>query len=84
VAPGNGFVEIFRSLNAGKVITGGQTMNPSTQDLVGAINELPQSEVIVLPNNSNILMASRQAQELVDKSVRIIPSKTVPQAWQLC
>lgn len=79
VAPGSGFVELFQSLNAGKVITGGQTMNPSTQDLVGAINALPQSEVIVLPNNSNILMASRQAQELVDKTVRIIPSKTVPQ-----
>lgn len=79
VAPGAGFVEIFESLNAGKVITGGQTMNPSTQDLVGAINALPQSEVIVLPNNSNILMASRQAQELVEKTVRIIPSKTVPQ-----
>lgn len=79
VAPGQGFVELFQSLNAGKVITGGQTMNPSTQDLVGAINALPQSEVIVLPNNSNILMASRQAQELVDKTVRIIPTRTVPQ-----
>jgi dihydroxyacetone kinase-like predicted kinase len=54
-------------------------MNPSTKDLVEAINELPQREVIILPNNSNILMASRQAQDLVDKSVRIIPSKTVPQ-----
>ncbi|HEX6293304.1 MAG TPA: DAK2 domain-containing protein [Herpetosiphonaceae bacterium] len=79
VAPGQGFVDLFHSLNAGKVITGGQTMNPSTQDLVGAINELPQQEVIILPNNSNILMASRQAQELVDKTVRVIPSKTVPQ-----
>jgi uncharacterized protein len=79
VAPGQGFVEIFESLNAGRVITGGQTMNPSTKELVEAINSLPQSDVIVLPNNSNILMASRQAQELVEKSVRIIPSKTVPQ-----
>ncbi len=79
VAPGQGFVELFRSLNVGNVITGGQTMNPSTKDLVEAINQLPQSEVIVLPNNSNIMMASRQAQELVDKAVRIIPSKTVPQ-----
>lgn len=79
VAPGDGFVDLFHSLNVGKVITGGQTMNPSTQDIVGAINELPQNEVIVLPNNSNIMMASRQAQELVEKSVRVIPSKTVPQ-----
>ena len=61
------------------MITGGQTMNPSTQDLVGAIESLPQSEVIVLPNNSNVMMASRQAAELVNKDVRIIPSKTVPQ-----
>jgi uncharacterized protein len=79
VAPGQGFIDLFHSLNVGKVITGGQTMNPSTQDLVGAINELPQNEVIILPNNSNIMMASRQAQELVDKNVRVIPSKTVPQ-----
>ncbi len=79
VAPGPGFVELFRSLNVGTVITGGQTMNPSTKELVEAISELPQSEVLVLPNNSNILMASRQAQELVDKTVRVIPSKTVPQ-----
>ena len=79
VAPGQGFVDIFKSLSAGKVITGGQTMNPSTQDLVGAIESLPQSEVIVLPNNSNVMMASRQAAELVNKDVRIIPSKTVPQ-----
>lgn len=79
VAPGKGFVEIFKSLSAGMVITGGQTMNPSTQDLVGAIQGLPQHEIIVLPNNSNVMMASRQAAELVDKDVRIIPSKTVPQ-----
>jgi len=79
VAPGKGFGEIFKSLSAGKVITGGQTMNPSTEDLVGAIESLPQRQVIVLPNNSNVMMASRQAAELVDKDVRIIPSKTVPQ-----
>jgi DAK2 domain fusion protein YloV len=81
VAPGNGFVEIFQSLNVGQVVTGGQTMNPSTQDLVEAIKQLPQHDVIVLPNNSNILLAARQAQEIVDsqKSVRVVPSKTVPQ-----
>jgi DAK2 domain fusion protein YloV len=81
VTPGKGFVKIFQSLNAGEVVTGGQTMNPSTQDLVEAIQQLPQREVIVLPNNSNILMAARQAQEFVngEKDVRVIPSKTVPQ-----
>lgn len=79
VAPGPGFVTIFQSLNVDRVITGGQTMNPSTQDLVEAINAVPQQDVIVLPNNSNILLASRQAQELVSKNVRIVPSRTVPQ-----
>jgi dihydroxyacetone kinase-like predicted kinase len=62
-----------------EVVTGGQTMNPSTQDLVEAIERLAQREVLILPNNSNILMAARQAQELVDKSVEVIPSRTVPQ-----
>ncbi|MDQ5851407.1 MAG: hypothetical protein M3380_04905, partial [Chloroflexota bacterium] len=79
IAPGPGFAEIFRSVGVGEVVTGGQTMNPSTQDLVEAIEHLPQPEVLVLPNNSNILMAARQAQELVDKQVAIIPSRTVPQ-----
>lgn len=79
IAPGQGFVELFRSLGVGEVVTGGQTMNPSTQDLVEAIERLPQQEVLILPNNSNILMAARQAQELVDKNVEVLPSRTVPQ-----
>lgn len=81
VAPGSGFAEIFHSLNVGKVVTGGQTMNPSTQDLVEAITQVPQHNVIVLPNNSNILMAARQAVEVLDngKDVRVVPSKTLPQ-----
>jgi dihydroxyacetone kinase-like predicted kinase len=54
-------------------------MNPSTQDLVEAIERLPQAEVLILPNNSNILMAARQAQEIVDKKVEVVPSRTVPQ-----
>ena len=79
IAPGAGFAEVFRSVDVGEVVTGGQTMNPSTQDLVEAIERLPQSEVLILPNNSNILMAARQAQEIVDKKVEIVPSRTVPQ-----
>lgn len=81
VAPGNGFAEVFRSLNVGHVVTGGQTMNPSTQDLVEAILAVPQQDVIVLPNNSNILMAARQAVDVVEnqKVVRVVPSKTLPQ-----
>ena len=79
IAPGPGFAEVFRSVDVGEVVTGGQTMNPSTQDLVEAIERLPQTEVLILPNNSNILMAARQAQEIVDKKVEVVPSRTVPQ-----
>jgi hypothetical protein len=81
VAPGSGFAQLFRSLNAGKVVTGGQTMNPSTQDLVEAIRELPQHEVIILPNNGNILLAANQAMDVLEgqKIVRVVPSRTLPQ-----
>jgi DAK2 domain fusion protein YloV len=79
VAPGDGFRRIFRSLNVGAVVTGGQTMNPSIQDLVEAINGLPQDVVVVLPNNSNVILAAQQAQQLTTKQVQVIPTKTVPQ-----
>jgi DAK2 domain fusion protein YloV len=79
VAPGDGFTRIFHSLNVGAVVAGGQTMNPSIQDLVEAINGLPQDVVVVLPNNSNVILAAQQAQQLTDKSVKVIPTKTVPQ-----
>jgi uncharacterized protein len=79
VAPGDGFRRLFRSLNVGEVISGGQTMNPSIQDLVEAIERLPQAEVLVLPNNSNIILAAQQAQQLTSKRVHVVPSKTIPQ-----
>jgi len=79
VAPGTGFAEIFRSLHAGEIVGGGQTMNPSTEDLLAAIARLPQQDVIVLPNNGNVLMAARQAAELSDKHVEVLPTRTVPQ-----
>src|SRR5262245_32512733 len=79
VAPGDGFAAIFRSLNVDAVVGGGQTMNPSTEDLLQAIDRLPQHEVIVLPNNSNIIMAARQAAEMSAKHVRVLPTKTLPQ-----
>jgi DAK2 domain fusion protein YloV len=79
VAPGDGFAAIFRSLNVDAVVGGGQTMNPSTEDLLQAIDRLPQHEVIVLPNNSNIIMAARQAAEMSAKHVRVLPAKTLPQ-----
>lgn len=79
VAPGKGFAEIFRSFGAGAVITGGQTMNPSTQDVLAAIESLPQDEVVILPNNSNVILAARQTVKLTRKHVGVIVSKTVPQ-----
>ena len=79
VAPGPGFEAIFRSLNVDAVVGGGQTMNPSTEDLLAAIERLPQHEVIVLPNNSNIIMAARQATQVSTKHVEVVPTKTIPQ-----
>lgn len=79
VAPGEGFSRIFRSLNVGSVITGGQTMNPSIQDLVEAIESLPQQVVVVLPNNSNVILAAQQASQLTTKTIHVVPTKTVPQ-----
>ncbi len=79
VAPGAGFAEIFRSLHAGEIVGGGQTMNPSTEDLLAAIARLPQQDVIVLPNNSNVIMAARQAADLSDKHVEVLPTRTAPQ-----
>ncbi len=80
VAPGDGLSNIFYSLGAGKVIAGGQTMNPSTEEIVQAICSLPTDKIAILPNNKNIFLAAAQAAELVaDKQVRVIPSKTIPQ-----
>ncbi|GAB4201133.1 MAG: DAK2 domain-containing protein [Roseiflexaceae bacterium] len=79
VASGAGFAAIFQSMNVGAVIEGGPASNPSTADLLAAIQRLPQQEVIVLPNNSNVLMAARQAAELSNKQVAVVASRTLPQ-----
>ncbi len=80
VAPGEGLAEVFKSLGAHEVISGGQTMNPSTQELYTAIRRLPTDQVIILPNNGNIIMAAQQATTLVeDKTVAVVPSRSVPQ-----
>ena len=80
VAPGQGLAAVFKSLGAHVVIAGGQTMNPSTQELYDAIHRLPTGEAIILPNNSNVVMTAQQAQALTeDKTVVVIPSKSVPQ-----
>jgi DAK2 domain fusion protein YloV len=79
VALGSGIEEIFKSLGVHKIITGGQTMNPSTQDFVAAINNLAAREIIILPNNSNIIMAAKQAAQVTGRIVHIVPTKTIPQ-----
>lgn len=80
VAPGEGLARIFYSLGTGQVISGGQTMNPSTEQIVEAINNLPTDKVIVLPNNKNIVMAAEQAARLTNgKYVSVVPTRTVPQ-----
>ena len=80
VAPGRGFRNIFHSIGAGAVISGGQTMNPSTQEILEAIESLPTDFVVILPNNKNILMAAEQAaQKANGKQVHVTPTRTVPQ-----
>ena len=77
VCPGQGNRRLFESLGATRVIEGGQTMNPSTSEIVEAIEATPADEVLVLPNNSNVILTAEQAVELSSKPVRVIPSRSV-------
>ena len=79
VCAGDGLAEVFMNLGVDGIISGGQTMNPSTQDILEAVNKVPAETVIVLPNNKNIIMAAEQVNDLTPKNVVVIPSKTVPQ-----
>jgi len=79
VSMGSGVADLFRSIGAHAVIEGGQTMNPSTEDIVKAVKEVHAHKIIILPNNKNIIMAAEQAVELCDEDVVVIPSRTVPQ-----
>ncbi len=80
VAAGDGLVEIFKSLGVDYVIEGGQTMNPSTADFIDAASKVNAETIFILPNNKNIILAANQAAELVtDKTLLVIPSKTIPQ-----
>ncbi len=80
VAAGDGLNEIFMSLGVDMMINGGQTMNPSTDDFLNAINKVNAETIFVLPNNSNIILAAKQAADLVeDKKIIVIPTKTIPQ-----
>ncbi|WP_019152825.1 DAK2 domain-containing protein [Robertmurraya massiliosenegalensis] len=79
VSMGSGIAELFRSIGAHAVIEGGQTMNPSTEDIVKAIKEINAEKVIIMPNNKNIIMAAEQAAEVSEEDVIVVPTKTVPQ-----
>ena len=79
VCAGAGLADVFLNLGVDQIISGGQTMNPSTQDILEAVNKVPAETVYVLPNNKNIIMAAEQVDALTPKHVIVIPSKTVPQ-----
>ena len=79
VCAGDGLAAVFRDLGCDAVVSGGQTMNPSTESILAGIDQVPAETVFVLPNNGNIIMAAQQCQGLTEKNVVVIPSKTVPQ-----
>lgn len=79
VAAGAGLEELFRDLGCDQVVSGGQTMNPSTDDILNAIEATPAKLVYVLPNNKNIILAAEQAVPLADREVRVLPTRTIPQ-----
>ena len=79
VVAGKGLKNIFKGFGADYVIEGGQSMNPSTQDLLEGIEQIKADEIIILPNNKNVISAAEQTKELTDKTIKVVPSKLVPQ-----
>lgn len=80
VSPGRGISKIFASLGVAAIVEGGQTMNPSTEEIISAFKDLPTDKIIILPNNKNIIMAAQTAASAVqDKKIEVIPSRTIPQ-----
>lgn len=79
VCAGEGMAELFRELGVDRIVTGGQTMNPSTEDILREVNRTPAETVFVFPNNKNIIMAAEQCVPLTEKKVVVVPTKTVPQ-----
>jgi len=85
VCNGAGIEEMFRSMRVTHFISGGQTMNPSTESFINAIKEIDAEHIIILPNNGNIILAAQQAQDLLaDQDITIIPSKSIPQGLSAC
>lgn len=81
VATGEGVKEIMKSLGVSRIVNGGQTMNPSAQELVAMIDDVPSASVIVLPNNRNIILTAEQASTLTTKPVAVLPTRTIPEAF---
>jgi len=79
VASGDGLVDVFGSLGAAAVVPGGQTMNPSTKDILQAVESTFSDKVIILPNNKNIILTANQVQSLTEKKVMVVPTQTIPQ-----
>lgn len=79
VSPGPGLAKVFASLGVAALVEGGQTMNPSTQEILAALETLPTNDILILPNNDNILLTARQVAGLTPKRVRVIPTGSVPQ-----
>jgi fatty acid kinase len=79
VASGDGFRRILESLGVDSVVGGGQTVNPSTEDILAAVESVPSNEVLLLPNNGNVVMTAQQVAELSKKRVRVVPSRSLPQ-----
>jgi dihydroxyacetone kinase-like predicted kinase len=79
IVAGSGLADIFKSLGTDIVIEGGQTMNPSTEDIVRAVEQAPSQTVFILPNNKNIIMAAQQAKFISSKQIYVIPTTTIPQ-----
>jgi len=79
ISPGTGLSRIFASLGVAAIVPGGQTMNPSTQDILNSFENLPTDKIIILPNNKNIILAANQAKEVTVKNVAVVPTRNVPQ-----
>ena len=84
ISPGKGISKIFKSLGVSRIVSGGQTMNPSTNDILQAFEDLPTNHVIILPNNKNIILAAEEAKKISKKQVTVIPTKNIPQGLVAC
>lgn len=84
VSPGDGITKIFNSLGAAAIISGGQSMNPSTEEILKAFKDLPSDKIIILPNNKNIILSAEAVKSMTNKNVTVIHSKSIPQGLSAC